>query len=66
MKLYLLSANNYELVFGSPENKKTPNAKIIAQKPWCDEFLVLADTAYQGLEELQNIPNGFDFTYRQD
>lgn len=66
MKLCLLSASNYELLFGSPENKKFPNAVIIAQTPWCDQFLVLADTIHQGLEEIQNIPSGFDFTYCQE
>lgn len=66
MKLCLLSASNYELLFGSPENKKFPNAVIIAQKPWCDEFLVLAEHVHEGLVELQNIPSGFDFTYCQD
>ncbi len=66
MKLYRLSDSNYELIFGSPENKKKPAITIIAQTPWCDQFLVLADAIHQGLEEIQNIPSGFNFTYCQE
>ena len=75
MKLYKLEASNWETFFGKCEEGKQVSESetlidrdvtIIAQKPWCDAFLLLSNTTYNELELLDTAPSGFDFTYCQD
>jgi len=75
MKLYKLEASNWETFFGKCEEGKQVSESetlidrdvtIIAQKPWCDAFLLLSNTTYDQLELLDTAPSGFDFTYCQD
>ena len=70
MKLYKINAVNCSDYFGTPENPIDRSyVTIIAQKPDCSAFLFLCkDTqdAQTGLELLNTVPDGFDFTYCQE
>ena len=68
MKLYKIEASNYEAFFGGPELKDRIERDVItiAQTPNCDAFLLLAKDAQDGLELLDSVPAGFDFTYCQE
>jgi len=68
MKLYRLEASNYGAFFGGPdrEDRIERDVRIIAQTPSCDAFLLLAKDAQDGLELLDSVPAGFDFTYCQE
>ena len=65
MKLYKLEASNYEAFFGTPEDRIEKDVITIAQTPNCDAFLYLSKDAQDGLELLDSVPAGFDFTYCQ-
>ena len=68
MKLYKLEASNWETFFGGPERETFIQRDVIglAQTPNCDAFLFLAKDAQDGLELLDSVPAGFDFTYCQE
>ena len=70
MKLYKLEASNWSTFFGPPSDKEEERLKKdvirIAQTPSCDAFLFLAKDAQDGLELLDSVPAGFDFTYCQE
>ena len=70
MKLYKINAVNCSDYFGTPENPIDRSyVTIIAQKPDCSAFLFLCkDTqdAQTGLQLLNTVPSGFDFTYCQE
>jgi len=66
MKLYKIEASNGKAFFGTPENRIERDVIIIAQTPSCDAFLLLAKDAQDGLELLDSVPSGFDFTYCQE
>ena len=67
MILCVLNSNQFEALFGSPDNR-TPkdDIVIIGQAPDCSAFLVLTNTVYPQLTEHAEVPDGFYFTYRQD
>lgn len=66
LTLYVLSSASCESIFGSPQDRLTPKSDlyIIAQRDDCSEFLVLSNTAYEGLTEFTSY-EGFTFTYSQ-
>ena len=72
MKLYKLEASNSNTFFGIPADKlnidefNTTNTIRIAQTPNCDAFLLLSKDAQDGLELLDSVPAGFNFTYCQE
>ena len=68
MKLYKLEASNYGAFFGGPERETLIQRDVIglAQTPNCDAFLYLSKDAQDGLELLDSVPAGFDFTYCQE
>ena len=70
MKLYKIAAANYEDYYGTMENPIDRSyTTTIAQKPDCSAFLFLCkdtQTAQAGLELLNTVPSGFDFTYCQE
>ena len=68
MKLYKIEASNWETFFGGPaiEDRIERDVITIAQTPNCDAFLLLAKDAQDGLELLDSVPAGFDFTYCQE
>ena len=68
MKLYKIEASNWETFFGGPdiEDRIERDVRIIAQTPNCDAFLLLAKDTQDGLELLDSVPSGFDFTYCQE
>jgi hypothetical protein len=66
MKLYKLEASNWETFFGTPEERIERDVIRLAQKPNCDAFLFLAKDVQDGLELLDSVPLGFDFTYCQE
>jgi len=68
MKLYKLESGNYEAFFGGPpiEDRIERDVITIAQTPSNDAFLFLAKDAQDGLELLDSVPIGFDFTYCQE
>ena len=68
MKLYKLEASNYETFFGGPKLEDRIERDVIplAQTPTCDAFLYLSKDAQDGLELLDSVPLGFDFTYCQE
>ena len=70
MKLYKIAATNYEDYYGTMENPIDRSyTTTIAQKPDCSAFLFLCkDTqdAQTGLQLLNKVPSGFDFTYCQE
>jgi hypothetical protein len=66
MKLYKLESSNFETFFGTPEELIERDVTTIAQTPSCDAFLFLSKDAQDGLELLDSVPSGFDFTYCQE
>ena len=66
MKLYKIEASNWETFFGPPKERIERDVRIIAQTPSNDAFLLLAKDAQDGLELLNSVPSGFDFTYCQE
>ena len=66
MKLYKLEASNYETFFGTSEEPIKRDVVRLAQTPSCDAFLYLSKDAQDGLELLDSVPLGFDFTYCQE
>ena len=68
MKLYKIEASNWETFFGGPEpeNRIARDVITLAQTPNCDAFLLLAKDTQDGLELLDSVPSGFDFTYCQE
>jgi hypothetical protein len=68
MKLYKLEASNWRTFFGGPERETLIQRDVIglAQTPNCDAFLYLSKDAQDGLELLDSVPAGFDFTYCQE
>jgi hypothetical protein len=66
MKLYKLEASNWETFFGTLEEPIERDVIRLAQTPSCDAFLFLAKDVQAGLELLDSVPAGFDFTYCQE
>ena len=71
MKLYKIEASNWETFFGpffNPIKREGKDYDVIriAQTPNCDAFLFLSKDAQDGLELLNSVPAGFDFTYCQE
>ena len=66
MKLYKIKASNYETFFGTSEERIERDVTTIAQTPNNDAFLYLSKDAQDGLELLDSVPEGFDFTYCQE
>ena len=68
MKLYKLESSNFETFFGGPDPEDRIERDVIrlAQTPSCDAFLYLSKDAQDGLELLDSVPSGFDFTYCQE
>ena len=66
MKLYKLEASNWETFFGTPEERIERDVITLAQTPSCDAFLYLSKDTQDGLELLDSVPSGFDFTYCQE
>ena len=68
MKLYKLEASNFETFFGGPKLEDRIERDVIplAQTPNNDAFLYLSKDAQDGLELLDSVPEGFDFTYCQE
>ena len=70
MKLYKINAKNFSDYYGTIENPIDRSyTTTIAQKPDCSAFLFLCkDTqdAQTGLQLLNTVPSGFDFTYCQE
>jgi hypothetical protein len=65
MKLYKLPSQNFELLFGKPEERKqVTDVVIIAQTPDCSSFLVLSKTNYEAFEPFTGYDR-YDFTYCQ-
>ena len=67
MKLYKLESSNYEAFFGGPEPEDRIERDVItlAQTPSCDALLLLSKDTQDGLELLDSVPEGFNFTYCQ-
>ena len=66
MKLYKLESSNCVAFSGTPEEPIKRDVITIAQTPSCDAFLLLAKDTQDGLELLNSVPSGFDFTYCQE
>ena len=66
MKLYKLEGSNWETFFGTPEERIERDVVRLAQTPSCNAFLYLAKDTQDGLELLDSVPTGFDFTYCQE
>ena len=66
MKLYKLESSNFSTFFGTPEEPIKRDVVTLAQTPTCDAFLLLSKDAQDGLELLDSVPLGFDFTYCQE
>jgi len=66
MKLYKLESSNFETFFGTDEEPIKRDVITIAQTPSCNAFLYLSKDAQDGLELLDSVPTGFDFTYCQE
>ena len=66
MKLYKLESSNFETFFGTPEEPIARDVTTIAQTPNYNAFLLLSKDAQDGLELLDSVPEGFDFTYCQE
>ena len=66
MKLYQIQASNWDTFFGTVENPIARDVTIIAQTPSCNAFLLLAKDEQDGLDLLDTVPDGFDFTYCQE
>ena len=67
MKLYKIEPSNWRTFFGGYEREERIERDVvmIAQTPNCDAFLLLAKDAQDGLELLDSVPEGFNFTYCQ-
>ena len=65
MKLYKLESSNFSTFFGTPEEPIERDVIRLAQTPNNDAFLYLSKDAQDGLELLDSVPEGFDFTYCQ-
>lgn len=59
MILYALNSSLYNTL------PTDGSATVIGQRPDCSEFLILSNAPIIGLDELQTVPEGFDFTYCQ-
>ena len=66
MKLYKIEASNFETFFGTSEERIERDVTTIAQTPSNDAFLYLSKDAQDGLELLDSVPTGFNFTYCQE
>jgi len=66
MKLYKIESSNWETFFGTSEEPIERDVIRLAQTPSNDAFLLLAKDAQDGLELLDSVPTGFDFTYCQE
>ena len=68
MKLYKLEASNFKTFFGGPklEDRIERDVITLAQTPSCDALLLLSKDTQDGLELLDSVPEGFDFTYCQE
>ena len=68
MKLYKIEASNWQAFFGGPDVKDRIERDVIrlAQTPSNDAFLFLAKDTQDGMELLDSVPSGFDFTYCQE
>ena len=70
MKLYSITAAAWEDFYGTQDDPiDRSDCTTIAQKPDCSAFLFLCkDTqdAQTGLQLLNTVPSGFDFTYCQE
>ena len=65
--LYTFDAENSQTLFGTPQEPiQRDGLFIIGQKPDCSQFLVLSFQAYEGLDAVETVPEGFDFTYCQE
>jgi len=65
MKLYKIVGTQQETFFGTSKNPIVKDVTIIAQTPSCNAFLLLSKDTQNGLELLNTVPSGFDFTYCQ-
>ena len=65
MKLYKLESSNFSTFFGTTEEPIERDVIRLAQTPNNDAFLYLSKDAQDGLELLDSVPEGFDFTYCQ-
>lgn len=67
MKLYKIEASNWSAFFGKNiEERIERNVTMIAQTPNYDAFLLLSKDSQDGLELLDSVPEGFQFTYCQE
>jgi len=66
MKLYKIEASGWETFYGTLDDPIERDVITIAQTPSCDAFLFLAKDTQDGLELLDSVPIGFDFTYCQE
>ena len=66
MKIYKLESSNYGTFFGTDEEPIKRDVIGLAQTPNNDAFLYLSKDAQDGLELLDSVPTGFDFTYCQE
>ena len=67
MKLYKIEASNWSAFFGkNMEERIERDVTMIAQTPNYDAFLLLSKDAQDGLELLDSVPAGFQFTYCQE
>ena len=66
MKLYKIEGSYCNTFFGGPEEHIERDVIRIAQTPSCDAFLLLAKDVQDGLELLDSVPLGFNFTYCQE
>ena len=66
MKIYKLESSNFETFFGTHDEPIERDVIGLAQTPSCDAFLLLSKDAQDGLELLDSVPEGFDFTYCQE
>jgi len=67
MKLYEIQASQMQEVFGDPMSGNRVQRVVfnIAQKPDCSAFLFITDEDI-GLTPINVIPEGYDYTYRQE
>jgi len=66
MKIYKIESSNWETFFGTPDDRIERDVIRLAQTPSCDAFLFLAKDTQDGLELLDSVPSGYDFTYCQE
>jgi len=67
MKLYKLESSNLSTFFGGPEPEGRIERDVIrlAQTPTGNALLLLSKDTQDGLELLDSVPEGFNFTYCQ-